>query len=362
MRDVGVGRGLVGDGVVAHISAAVAAAERDRLAGAHVFGVKQARCRDTQAVAADHAGKRGARGGDGGTARAVVFAADYRNARHRSGLGGDGGAAGAMRGQVVVARLVACQCQATVGHGAGSGHILGVVQALRRAANVDRITRVGLAVAGVAGGGHFGGCQGRGATHHRRAGAVVDFAGGHGEPADAQGLGRNRCAVRALHSQGVVTGLPTGKRKAAISHRAGCADVFAVVGACGGSADAHHITGIGLAVGCSACAHGLTGQGGCAAHHGCGGGVIDLAGRHRQAAHGQGLGGDRAGRVADVADSVVGRHVRIGCVFDGHGAGVHGLGTCTHVLVGVGQSGRCVDAVSRSQGTHVGAAGGIALG
>ena len=115
-----------------------------------------------------------------------------------------------------------------------------------------------------------------------------------------------------MHGQGVVAGFGTGKRQTAEGHRGRRGDILVVVSARGRATEADNVTVVGLAVARSAGTCALkTRQCRCAADC-CGdGGVVDLAGRHCQAAHGERLGGDSAVGTAERATS---RQVVVGCI------------------------------------------------
>ena len=103
--DSGRSGALVGDGVVAHIRAAVVAHQGDRFADSGVLVAKGAGGRYRYGIAADQACIACASCADGCAGVAVVGLAGCCNARHGQCLGGDGSRSGGLVGYGVVAYI-----------------------------------------------------------------------------------------------------------------------------------------------------------------------------------------------------------------------------------------------------------------
>ena len=183
--DGGRGGALVGDGVVAHISAAVAADQGDRFADSGVLVAKGAGGRYRYGIAADQTGITCASCTDRCAGIALVGFSCGGNTADCQCLGGDVGRGGALVGNGVVAHIGAAVAADQGDRFTDSGVLV--------AKGAGGRYRYGIAAdkAGISCTGCADGCAGA---------AVVGFTGGgnaadgHGLGGDGDGIARARCA------------------------------------------------------------------------------------------------------------------------------------------------------------------------
>ncbi len=122
---VGGAAGLAGDGVVARIGAAVAAADSDGFAVAHVLGIELPGGRHVHGVSGYQPAVLRTRYAEGGVVGAVVDPVVAHQAADRHGLGRDAGGGRVLVGDVVVAHIGAA-VTADERNRLASSHVLGV--------------------------------------------------------------------------------------------------------------------------------------------------------------------------------------------------------------------------------------------
>ena len=241
----------IGDRVVAGIEGAAGGGTRcDRVRATRHIG---AGCCSTagEGDAADGLAVDQATGGEGGARQAQGLAINLARVVGRDGRcdPGDGGSHRGWEGQCVVARCCSGQAQTAVGDCVGTGHIRAVVSGHRGAGDRQCVACEGLAIRCSSRASRLGSQQCGGTADHGLVVAVVVSAGGHGQPAEGQGLGCDGGCRRRLNHQRVIGRVRTRQAQATVSDRVGGGRVLGVVGASGSAGDGHHISRVANPVG-----------------------------------------------------------------------------------------------------------------